>query len=109
MKNMKNSIPDNGSIREYQHYITDVLTQRGFIHQDVNTRFVLLAEEMGELAKALRKSNKERTCEGSSEFALREELADVFFVLLSIANKCDVDLSDAFAEKEEKNFKRVWR
>ncbi len=95
-------------LEEYQSYIKDALVRRGFIHQDVNVRFGLLVEEVGELAKALRKHNGEKIATNSDVTLIQDELADVFFVLLSIANSVGINLKTAFIEKEEKNNKRTW-
>lgn len=101
-------IPCNGTIADYQHYIRAVLTKRGFINQSVDTRFTLLVEEVGELAKSLRKMNNEKVDINSRITNVHEELADVLFVLISIANKLDIDLSEAFVNKEELNNLKVW-
>ncbi len=101
-------IPNNGTLSEYQVYIREILTKRGFIEQNVSTRFTLLVEEVGELAKSLRKINNEKISTDSKIINVQEEIADVFFVLLSIANKLDIDISCAFLKKEEKNNSRVW-
>lgn len=102
-------IPVSGTLQEYQVYIHDALEKRGFLQQDVNTRLTLLVEEIGELAKAIRKFNNEKIDVNSKVTNLSEELADVFFVLLSIANKCDINIAEAFIDKEEKNNNRVWK
>jgi NTP pyrophosphatase (non-canonical NTP hydrolase) len=52
--------------------------------------FTWFIEEVGELADAVIKMNKE---------AIEEELADVFAWLLSIANLLNIDLGDAFRKK----------
>jgi len=101
-------IPKNGTISDYQTYIRDVLTKRGFISQNVDTRFTLLVEEVGELAKSIRKLNKEKIDVNSRTTDVHEEIADVFFVLVSIANKLDIDLSEAFIRKEQLNNLKIW-
>ena len=40
---------------------------------------------------------------------VKEELADVFIYLCSLANMHNIDLEEAFREKEEKNKSRVWK
>ncbi|MEK7432847.1 MAG: MazG nucleotide pyrophosphohydrolase domain-containing protein [Cyanobacteriota bacterium] len=104
----ENNIPNQGSLADYQSYIMRALTQRGFINQDVNMRLTLLIEEVGELAKAIRKSNNERCDTSSEHYDVQLELADVFFVLVSIANNLSIDLSSAFLKKELINNNRTW-
>jgi NTP pyrophosphatase (non-canonical NTP hydrolase) len=70
-------------LKEYQDYIHVTLIKVGFHEQNVNTRLALLIEEVGKLAIFLRKFNDVN----SKLYNLSEELEDVFFVLLSIANK----------------------
>ena len=50
----------------------------------------VLFEEVGELAEAVRKNEKN---------AIREELTDVFFMVLSLANLFDIDLEGRLIEK----------
>ncbi len=52
--------------------------------------FSVLVEEIGELAEALRKKDKE---------GVSEELADVMFMVMSIANQFEVDLEARLVEK----------
>jgi len=104
---MKN-IPKNEGLNDYQIYVYNALKERGFLDQDVNTRLTLLMEEIGELAKSIRKYNNERIDKKSKVNNLSDEIADVFFVLVSIANKCDINIADAFVRKEEINNKREW-
>ncbi len=40
---------------------------------------------------------------------IEEEIADVFIFTLAIANKCNIDLEQAFRDKEEINKKRSWQ
>ena len=101
-------IPRNGTISDYQAYIRAVLTKRGFISQNIDTRFTLLVEEVGELAKSIRKLNNEKIDVNSRTADVHEELVDVLFVLISIANKLDINLSEAFIRKEEINNLKVW-
>ena len=70
---------------------------------------MLLLEEAGELAQAARKSAGMKTS-GDSVYAenLKEEIGDVFIVLLSICNKLGIDAETAIIEKEAKNSERTW-
>ncbi len=53
----------------------------------------VLVEEVGELARALRKSGDE------PDNNVEDEIADIFFVLLGLANVLGVDLEEAFSRK----------
>ena len=70
--------------------------------------FTLLVEEVGELDKAIRKSNGQKVDNNSQVHYIEEEAADVFWLLIDICNRLDIDLEKAFRAKEAKNQKRKW-
>jgi len=62
-----------------------------------------MTEEVGELARAINHYHGEKQKKDSEEEKeVSEELADVLFVLITLANSLDVDLSEAFEETMEK-------
>lgn len=62
--------------------------------------FLKLIEEVGELAEVIR---KEQRMEGNNIKGTIEELSDVLYYVLMIANTYDIDLEDCFRMKEELN------
>ena len=63
--------------------------------------FLKLIEEVGELAEVIR---KEQRMEGSNiKGTIEEELSDVLYYVLMIANTYDLDLEECFRIKEELN------
>lgn len=92
-----------------QAYVAEKAVERGFDKESVAQKFMLLSEEIGELARAARKTAGIKTDAGMANPDLAEEAADVLFVLLNICNKLDIDLAQAFAAKELKNEKRTWQ
>ena len=101
---------EKSSIAEVQKYIKDMKKARKFDGVTIEREMMLFLEEIGELAKAIRKSTKGRL-DISKEYdtSVGEELADCFIYLLSIANMNNVDLFKAFKEKETINCNRVWK
>lgn len=97
------------TLKDYQAYVNRLEIERGFIDQSVIVKSLLLGEEIGELYKAIRKSENIKMDVQSNVSPVKEELADIFIYLCSIANRFDIDLEDAFREKEEINKKREWR
>lgn len=97
------------TLKNLQVYVNELEHERGFIEQDVLQKCLLLGEELGELFKAIRKSENIRTDQNSTTFHVGEELADILIYLCAIANRYDIDLEDAFREKEEINKKRIWK
>lgn len=100
------------TIDEVQEYIKKVITLRGFANQRVQDKMLLLLEETGELAKAIRKTLPEASIDYSkieNYTSIEEEIADVFIVLVSICNRLNLNLYDAIRNKEEKNVERKWK
>jgi len=101
-------LPGNPTIAEYQQYLKEVVVERGFDKETVSEVFTILMEEVGELAKAIRKANGQKVYKDSKHHAVEEEAADVLFMLLDLANRLDIDLAKAFKAKEVKNNSRTW-
>jgi NTP pyrophosphatase (non-canonical NTP hydrolase) len=96
------------SLAELQRYADVHATERGFNHGDVVQEALLLSEEVGELAKALRKYSGHSIDKNSQVGELAHEIADVLWVLTLIANFSGVDMEKAFREKEVINHGRTW-
>lgn len=98
-------------LSDIQSYIKKVIELRGFTDESVQSCMLLFLEEAGELAKAIRKNingmsvDEERL---SNYDTVESEVADIFIVLLSICNSLEIDLVDAFLEKEKINVERRW-
>lgn len=100
------------SIDDIQEYIKKVITMRGFSEQKIQDKMLLLLEETGELAKAIRKTLPDASIDYNkieNYTGIEEEIADVFIVLVSICNRLKINLYEAFKNKEEKNVKRKWK
>jgi NTP pyrophosphatase (non-canonical NTP hydrolase) len=71
------------------------------------TNMALLTEEVGELARIIaRKYGDQSYKESETKLDLADEMADVFFVLICLANQTGVDLSEAFTKNLEKKTSR---
>jgi NTP pyrophosphatase (non-canonical NTP hydrolase) len=102
-------LKSNPTLPDYQTYVLELEEERGFSHQDVIEKCLMLGEEVGELFKAVRKAEKIKLDHNSKITSISEELADVLIFLCSIANKFEIDLEKAFREKEEINKTRSWK
>ena len=103
---------ENNSLNEIQDYIREIITIRGFSEQRVQDKMLLLLEETGELAKAIRKTLPEASIDYEkidNYTDIEEEIVDVFIVLVSICNRLNINLYSALKKKEEKNIKRQWK
>lgn len=74
--------------------------ERKFDTEDSSKKMVMLMEEVGELAKAIRKRIGLKFTNTTKQADLKEELTDVQIVLLGLASMLNIDLFDAVAEKE---------
>ena len=104
-------LTDKSSINEIQSYIKEVMQIRGFNKEKPSDKILLLVEEVGELAKAIRKNENNLGIDKTKEYnysSIESEIADVFIVLLSICAILNIDLLKAFLNKEEENIKRIW-
>ncbi|HUD09023.1 MAG TPA: MazG nucleotide pyrophosphohydrolase domain-containing protein [Candidatus Saccharimonadales bacterium] len=105
MPNLKNQ----PTLKDFQGYVKELETERGFTDDSVLQKCLMLGEEIGELFKSIRKSEKIKIDKNSNFKEIDEEIADVIIFLCSIANRYNIDMEKAFREKEEKNKKRIWK
>lgn len=71
------------------------------------TNTALLMEEVGELARIMaRKYGDQSFKDKEEEMQMADEMADVLFVLICLANQTGVDLTDAFNRNIDKKTKR---
>ncbi len=104
-----NKINANSNLNEIQKYITKMMEVNGFNNTPLEL-LCYLTEEVGELAKEIRKneSNMEMDINKKYSSNIKDELADVFIYVLTIADKYNIDLLDALKRKETINLERTW-
>ena len=93
---------EKNTLNEIQNYIKEVIKIRWFSEQKVQDKMLLLLEETGELAKAIRKTIPEASVDYErieNYTDIEEEVADVFIVLVSICNRLNINLYDAIIKK----------
>ncbi|MFH1534984.1 MAG: MazG nucleotide pyrophosphohydrolase domain-containing protein [Patescibacteria group bacterium] len=93
---------------DFQKYVSKMEDERGFSDESTIQKCLLLGEEVGELFKAVRKSENIKIDRNSDIGTIENELADVLIYLLVIANRYNIDLEKAFRDKEEINKNRNW-
>ena len=74
-------LKDDPLLKDFQEYVKQLETERGFIRQNAIEKCLLLGEEMGELFKAVRKAMKLKTDINANTGSIDEEIAEaqVFF------------------------------
>jgi NTP pyrophosphatase (non-canonical NTP hydrolase) len=94
-----------------QQYVARLEEERGFDTDNTLQKCLLLGEEVGELFKSIRKVEAGIALDiaYTREADPGAELADIFTVLMTIANRLNIDLENAFRRKEDQNRHRVWR
>jgi NTP pyrophosphatase (non-canonical NTP hydrolase) len=104
-------LTENPTLRNFQDYLAEVCQERGWTKDSPSDKFVLFIEEVGELAKALRKKSGlyHEEAKAHQRAFVEEEFADVFSYLLDLANCHGVDLEAAFRAKEAVNESRTWK
>ncbi len=99
--------PEPGSgLRACQRYYSRAAARRGWSEESARDTMLLLTEEVGELARAVRKTAGLARAGGYEDTAIGEELADVQLYLLHLANVTGVDLAAAVTQKERINTAR---
>ncbi|MFO7842555.1 MAG: nucleotide pyrophosphohydrolase [Bacteroidales bacterium] len=95
------------TLHEAQEKIDQWIKTYGVRYFNELTNMVLLTEEVGELARVIaRKYGEQSLKESDKEKNLEEEMADVLFVLICLANQTGVNLSGALIKNLEKKTKR---
>jgi NTP pyrophosphatase (non-canonical NTP hydrolase) len=91
-----------------QRYYKRIAVQRGYERETAQNCLLLMIEEVGELAHAIRKAEK-LLRHGRFQTNAAHEVADVFLYLVHMANILGLDLGSVVREKEELNSARFLR
>ena len=94
-------------LKKIQKLVDQWIKNHGIRYFDELTNMAQLTEEVGEVARIIsRRYGEQSEKESDKQKDLGEELADVLFVVICLANQTGVDLSQAFAKKIELKTKR---
>ncbi|MEK9755901.1 MAG: nucleotide pyrophosphohydrolase [Bacteroidota bacterium] len=95
------------NIKNTQQLVDDWIKKHGVRYFNELTNMAILTEEVGEVAKIISRKYGEQSYkkEDKSE-DLGDELSDVLFVLICLANQTGVDLEKSFIENLEKKTQR---
>lgn len=95
------------TIRELQGSVDDWIKTYGVRYFNELTNMAILTEEVGELARVFaRKFGEQSSKESDLNRSLEEEMADVLWVLVCMANQTGVDLTEAIRKSFEKKTQR---
>jgi NTP pyrophosphatase (non-canonical NTP hydrolase) len=91
------------TLQEAQHKVDDWIKQYGVRYFSELTNMAILTEEVGELARIIaRKYGDQSFKESEKKYNLADEMADVLWVLICLANQTGVNLEEAFNNNMEK-------
>lgn len=94
-------------IQNAQKIVDNWINEHGVRYFNELTNMAQLTEEVGEVARIIaRRYGEQSEKESDKDKDLGEELADVVFVVLCLANQTGIDLQEAFDKKMEKKTKR---
>ena len=94
-------------IKNAQLAVDEWIKNHGVRYFNELTNMAQLTEEVGEVARIIaRRYGEQSEKESDKNKDLGEELADVMFVVLCLANQTGIDLQDAFDKKLELKTKR---
>tara|TARA_Y100000385_G_scaffold17414_1_gene17511 strand:- start:27325 stop:27648 length:324 start_codon:yes stop_codon:yes gene_type:complete len=86
-------------IEQLQKQVDEWIKKYGVRYFNELTNMAILSEEVGEVARIIARKYGEQSFKDSDNSDLGEELADVLFVLLCLANQTDTKLQEAFDKK----------
>ena len=95
------------NINNAQRIVDKWIKEHGVRYFNELTNMAQLTEEVGEVARIIsRRYGEQSEKESDKDKDLGEELADVLFVVLCLANQTNVNLQEAFNKRMEKKAKR---
>lgn len=95
------------TLEEAQKKVDDWIKNHGVRYFNELTNMAILTEEVGEVARLIAREYGEQSSKDSDKGKeLSNELADVLFVLICLANQTGVDLTVALEKNLEKKTKR---
>ncbi|KOY84990.1 pyrophosphatase [bacterium 336/3] len=94
------------TIEEAQKIIDKWINSIGVRYYNELTNTAILMEEVGELARIMARTYGEQSFKEGEKHDLADEMADIMFVLICLANQTGVNLTDALQKNLEKKTKR---
>ena len=94
------------TIKEAQERVDRWIKEYGVRYFNEMTNMAILPEEVGEVARIMARTYGEQSFKEGEKRELGDELADVLWVLICIANQTGVDLTEALEKNLDKKTKR---
>ena len=94
------------TIKELQKQVDDWIKKHGVRYFNELTNMAILTEEVGELARVISRKYGEQSFKEGEESNLAEEMSDILFVLICLANQTGIDLEKSFYKNLKNKTKR---
>ena len=94
------------TLRELQQEVDKWIKSIGVRYFSELTNTAILMEEVGELARVMSRKYGDQSTKAGEELNLADEMTDVLWVLVCLANQTDVDLTEAFRQNMQKKTQR---
>ncbi len=94
------------TIEEAQKQVDEWIRKYGVRYFNELTNMACLTEEVGELARIIARKYGEQSFKEGEKHDLGDEMADILWVLICLANQTGVDLTEAFKKNLEKKTSR---
>ena len=99
-------VNDNTTLRNLQQMVDEWIKTYGVRYFNELTNMACLTEEVGELAPIIARQYGEQSFKEGEQPNLREEMADILWVLTCLANQTGVDLTEEMRKSFDKKTKR---
>lgn len=104
--NEAKNINDTLTLADMQQIVDNWIKTVGVRYFSPLTNMAILAEETGEVARQMARIYGDQSFKPGEQPELADELADLLWVTVAIANQTGVDLTDAFRRNIEKKTRR---
>ena len=94
------------TLEEAQKTVDNWIKTYGVRYFSELTNMAVLTEEVGELARIMARTYGDQSFKAGEKHDLADEMADVLWVLICLANQTGVDLTEAFRKNLEKKTSR---
>ena len=94
------------TLKEAQIEVDNWIKTYGVRYFSELTNMAVLTEEVGELARIMARTYGDQSFKEGEKHDIGDEMADILWVLICLANQTGIDLTEAFRKNLEKKTRR---
>ena len=98
---------NNRNLNEYKYKVLNVSKDKGWDHCSLEKVWLLLTEEIGELAGSIRRHSN--TFKDKRRIKIEDELGDVFSYLFQLSGMLDIDLNQMWEKNITKSYSKKYK